>query len=186
MNNDILFSVKCYEPEGEIVRNVRALPLSVENLKLFWDKARVFKTLFAEEINDDFDKFVAVFLEQSGDRIDARGLFWVVDDFVGIFYLTKIDFGHDAMVHYTFLDRRHRGRIPLVRAMIKYVFDTYEFVRLSAAVPKYASEHSVIFIKKRLGFREEGLKRKGAKFAGQFFDVSQFGLLRDETNAWSY
>src|SRR6266496_5379230 len=127
----IILSAVCPEPEGKVVREVWRMPVTIENLETLWERSRIFKTLFAEEIRGDFKKFCELFLSYGAEGIELNGLFYVIDDFVGVFYMTDINPGVDAKAHYTFFDRRHRGRIGLVKAMLKYAFTHYGFRRLS-------------------------------------------------------
>src|SRR5678809_584878 len=104
-----IFSVACPEPEGMTVRGVYPMPLTPQNMKMFWEKARVFKTLFTRELNDSFQEFAETLISKHGEELSANGLYWRIDNFVGIFYMTDIT-DIDAQIHYTFFDRRHRGR----------------------------------------------------------------------------
>lgn len=169
----------CVEPEGTFVRQVRFMTLTPSNLKTLWEKVRQFDTLFSEELNGDFRKFLEAVIRQGPSGIEPVGLFWVVDDFVGVFYLTHIVPGQDADVHYSFFDRRHKGRHNLVKAMLRYAFHRYGFARLSAQVPVYATEQAFKFAS-ALGFKDEGKKRRAVFYKGKWFDLVMFGILREE------
>lgn len=181
LDEPIILSARCSEPEGSIVRSVRSMTLTPSNLHKFWEHSRQFKTLFTKEVNDDFLKFLELFIvsDKEGLPIDCNGLFWVVDDFVGVLYMTDIKPGYDALVHYTFFDRRQRGRQPLIRKMLKYVFEHYGFRRLTVEIPKYAVDSTNAFVRS-LNFKEEGRKRKAAYYENQWFDVMIYGILREE------
>lgn len=188
-----IFSCICPEPEGSIIRYVYPMPLTPQNVKLFWEKARVFKTLFTKELNQDFHSFTETLLSGDVDNVTSNGLFWRVDDFVGIFYVTDIT-EYDANIHYTFFDRRHKGRHNLVRSMIKYGFNKYGFHRVSAAIPYHVSKkedkdkealnQGVFSFIKSVGLVPEGRKREAALFDGEWFDVQLFGILKQETEKW--
>lgn len=169
----------CVEPEGTIERAVRFMPLTLENLKLFWEKSRQFPTLFGEEISSDYKKFLNLIMHEGPNGIEINGLFWVVDDFVGMYYMTEIEPGFDAQVHYSFFDRRQKGRVNLSKAMLHYAFEKYEFRRFSVEIPLFVSAMTLQFIQE-VGFIKEGRKRKKALYKGQWFDVSCYGLLREE------
>lgn len=176
-----ILSVLCHEPEGDFERFVRFMPLSLDNLKSFWDKSRRFPTLFGEEISGDFRKFINLIVRDGPNGIEVNGLFWVVDDFVGMFYMTEIEAGLDAQVHYSFFDRRQKGRVDLARAMLHHAFEKYSFRRFSVEVPMFVSNMTTKFIEE-VGFRREGRKRSKAVYKGQWFDVLCYGLLREELN----
>ena len=177
-----LFSVSCHEPEGEYVRNVYPLIFTPENIQKFAQKALQFPTLFGREIKDVSD-MVSMFFEVQKDgtfKFKGSSVFYVVDDFVGVFSLTDFSYDYsDAIAHYTFLDRRHKGRTPLVKAMMKYAFDTFKLNRLSVEVPLYTKEDLRHFIT-GCGFTLEGKKRKAIKYDGTLFDILLFGILKSE------
>ena len=173
-----VLTVVCKEPEGDVVRRVYPMPLTPDNLRTFWEKSRQFRTLFTEEVNGDFKKFLELFVSREGNELQARGLFWVIDDFVGVFYMTHIT-PVEAQVHYTFFDRRHFGREELTREMLRFGFRQYGFKRLNVEVPLYASKNTFGFVD-ALGFKREGRKRKAAEYKGERFDVACFGILAEE------
>lgn len=179
MSEPILVAT-CVEPDGTFERSVYPMMLTPETLKTFWEKSKQFKYLFDNNVNGDFKKFCELFLyDGPNGELQSNGLFWVVDDFVGVFYMTHIVPGSDAKVHYTFFDRRHRGRRDLAMEMIKYVFRKYNFRRLSVEIPLYATEHAFKFIDS-LGFRKEGRRRKAIWHNDDWFDVALFGILKEE------
>lgn len=181
LDEPIVLSAICDEPEGHIERYVRQMILTPENLKRFWKESCKFKTLFSTEIKNDFHEFLNVFLTMSPDGVSVipRGLFWVIDDFVGMFYMTDIVVTIDAKIHYSFFDRRHKGRLELGKAMLQMAFSKYGFRRLSTEIPCYATKHANQFAES-LGFQREGRKRKAALFEGTWFDVIQYGILPEE------
>ncbi len=175
-----VLSAICAEPEGEVERFVYPMFLTPENLKLFWEKSRNFKYIFDNSVNGDFKRFCELFLYGGpAGELCSNGLFWVVDDWVGIFYMTRIIPGQDAEVHYTFFDRRHRGRQELSREMLKYVFRKYNFRRLTVEIPLYASRHTFDFVVS-MGFKKEGRRRKAIWHNDDWFDVASFGILKEE------
>lgn len=179
VTDDVLFEVTCNEPKGPATHVVRKLVLTPENLRTFWEKSRQFKTLFNQEIRDDFKKFLEVFLRDGPSGVETNGLFWVIDDFMGVFYITDIIPNCDALGEYTFFDRRTKGREPLVRAMVKHLFDRYNFNRLTVEVGLYAHTATIDFVEK-VGFKREGRKRKAVLYDGQWFDVLIYGILKGE------
>lgn len=184
LDEEPVASAVCDEPNGSITRTVRFMPLTLENLRQFWEKSRQFPTLFGEEISGDYKKFLNFIIHDGPNGMEVNGLFWVVDDFVGMYYMTQIEPGIDAQVHYSFFDRRQKGRVGLSRAMLKYAFDKFEFRRFSVEVPKFVSKLTRDFILE-IGFRKEGCKRQKALYKSQWFDVACYGLLREELNSGS-
>lgn len=175
-----ILTITCHEPEGDIDRSVRQLILTPDNLYKFWEKAKAHKTLFQQEIREDFNKFCSVFLRYLKDgTIESTGLMWVIDDFVGVFYITDIIYPDDANVHYSFLDGRHRGRYELGKAMLDYVFTTYNFNRLSCEIPIHAnfSNKFVHTFVGRIGFRKEGRRSKSFTYSGKLLDSYIYGIV---------
>lgn len=179
LNQEVILSVECDEPDGKVIRNVYEMDLSPENIKMFWDKARKYKWLFNEHIRGDFGRFMGVFVEEdSAGKLSARGLNWVVDDFVGVLNLTNIS-SSEADAHISFLDGRIRGRRNLVIEMMQYVFNTYGFRRLNTSTPLFDKLATINFVKS-LGFVPEGRKRSCVFYNDQWWDELQFGILKEE------
>lgn len=183
LNDSPILTVSCKEKHGVFERSIYPIQLTKENLATFWEKARVYPNLFSEELKDDFTTFLSIFLEQDGDNIDARGLLWRIDNFVGVFYLTDIYPERDALCHFTFFDGRIHGRVDLARAMLSYVFNKYKFRRLSASVPMFVVPATVEFVQ-RVGFLLEGRKRNSTPYKGEWYDTKQFGILSHEVETW--
>lgn len=173
----------CKEPEGDILREVRLLQFTPSNISKFYHEVSKYKTLFRWEIGGSLRKFMdRLVREGPNGTIVPTGVFYVVDDFVGVFYMTDIEIGVEASVHYSFFNGRHRGRLPLVKAMMRYAFNTYDFRRLNTEIPAYASERTRNFTTEWLGFKLEGIKRKVSEKDGKFFDMNLYGILREEFN----
>lgn len=170
-------SAECKEPEGTIVRHVRPMIFTPNSVRTFWEKSSKHKTLFTEEINKDFGKFCRLLFNEGVNGIEPNGLYWVVDDFVGVLYMTRIT-PVDAVTHYAFFDGRQRGREVLVKSMIQYVFNEFGFHRLSVEVPYYA--RNIFPFIESIGFKHEGRKRSASWYDNKWFDVNCFGLLRSE------
>lgn len=174
-------AIECDEPEGKIVRRVYPLEATTENLFAFYEKAKQFPTVFGQEFSS-IEEFADLFLayDKLTGKIGLDGVFYVVDDFVGIMYINNIREGlFDAKVHYTFFDRRQRGRLKLVKMMLKYVFQYYNFRRLTVELPNYVSATTRKFVVD-LGFALEGKRRKAVPYKGKIYDVNLYGILREE------
>lgn len=184
MEKTPILIIECDEPEGLIKRNVYHAEITLDFLHTFWTKAKKFPTLFAQTVNDDFGQFCEIFLRKDakGEYV-AKGLIYVIDDFVGVFYMTDMYWPDDATVHYTFFDRRQKGRVPLVKAMLRHVFEIYKFNRLSASLPMYVNKYAFAFVN-MCGFKEEGRKRECRKYQGEYFDETLYGILSSEVLAW--
>lgn len=175
-----ILQVRCEEKHGSIVRSVYPVQLSLENLQIMWQQFSKFRTIIGHEVKGDFWKFVSLFVTlKEGQEAEANGLYWRVDDFVGMFYLTDFEVGADALLHYTFFDRGLKGRQPLIVRMLDYIFGRYDFERVSVEIPLYASPYTFVAVEE-LGFVKEGRKRQSRLFDGKLFDVNYYGMLRSE------
>ena len=169
--------MRCVEPEGEIVRYVRFVELTMEKLLGFYDRLKEFDIVFNDDFPNDPLAFAQLFLNQNPNgSVQARGLIWEVDD-VGILYLTNIGV-KSATAHFTFWDRRVRGRHELVRAMIKYVMQEYGFERIETRAGLHT--RNVFLFIKQIGFVKEGRLRKSVSYKGKLFDAYVYSLLREE------
>ena len=183
-----IVSEMCDEPEGNMLRHVWVFKFTPENIEKLWEKCSKFPVIFGNVVSSKA-AFLNYFLGMEGDKIVPKGLFFIVDDFVGVYYMTNIIPEQDALVHYSFFDRRHHGRLELTKAMLKYVFAEYGFERLSVEIPMYTATHNgkkdnkfinAFQFVERLGFKYEGRKRKAIKYKNEWFDVKLFGLLKTE------
>lgn len=158
---------------------VRPMLLTSENVHKFWEHARKFKTLYGREINNISD-FMGLFLSQREDGLySSNGLFFVINDFLGVIYLTDIRPEEDATAHYTFFDRKHHGREVLIRDVLKWGFRRYNFNRLSVEIPCFTTPQARHFVVK-CGFSYEGKRRKAVMYKGELFDVNLYGILKEE------
>jgi RimJ/RimL family protein N-acetyltransferase len=174
-------AVECDEPEGTILRRVYPLEATPENLEKFYEKAKEFPTVFGREFSG-IQEFADLFLgyDKLTGQIKLDGVFYVVDDFVGVMYINNLDAGlFDAKVHYTFFDKRQRGRLKLVKLMLRYAFQYYNFRRLSVELPNYVSSTTRKFVTD-LGFVLEGKRRRAMPYKGKLYDVNLYGILREE------
>ena len=185
----------CNEPEGIFERSVLPMSLTVENLERFWKQASQFPTLFNEEIRGDFKKFIDVFLYYDAKKqIQTRGLFWTLDGptphsssypdaieggFAGIYYMTRIIPGIDALVHVNMLDGRFKGREEITKKVLLYAFKKFGFHRLTVQVPVYIKPNVIRFIR-NLGFVSEGRLRGMVYYHDKWFDVFSFSIFENE------
>lgn len=173
---DVIFEIDCIERKKKVSRQVWIMDFSPENIKSLWKKSKEHRILFNDDINGDFDKFCSIFLyeDASGD-IQAKGLNFIVDDFVGALFVNNIT-KTDADLHFSFFDSFLRYHVSI--NMLEFLFNEFGFDRLSAWVVPFASERVFEFIMD-LGFRYEGKKRGAHTYKGNKFDLVLYGLLRN-------
>jgi RimJ/RimL family protein N-acetyltransferase len=179
MPTPILSSV-CNEKEGSVTRHIYPFIHTKESLNRFFEKSKDLKTIFSKEFFGDFETFMSKFFtrDEKGNPV-PQGLFWIVDDFIGMFYLTDIYAGIDASCHYLFFDKKHYGREELTKQMLRYIFDAYKFHRLSVELPNYASQSTRRFIM-NIGFSYEGKKRQSNILNNVWYDTNFYGILKQD------
>lgn len=174
-----ILSYECSEPEGKVERSIYFVPLTSDRLRKYWENLSQFTTLFNRHMRG-IDDFIATFVSQeSNGELKLNGIIWEVDD-VGIFFLTDIYPLYQATGHFTFWDRRIRGREKLIQRMLKHVFDEYGFHRIVAEVPLYS--HATMGAVERVGFIKEGRLRKATYYRDAWWDVNLYSILREEIN----
>ncbi len=174
-----ILTLSCNEPEGSVERSIYLMPLTKENLTSFWEKSKQYRTLLYQEVGDDFTKFINLFVYEEGDKLKAKGILYVLDDFKGVFHLTDMVPGKNAQVHVTMLDGRFRGRVRITRELLKYAFTKFGFHRFTVEIPVYVNPPTFKFIS-AVGFKAEGRMRDMVEYKGKWFDCLVFGLLRKE------
>lgn len=175
--NQTIFSYECIEHRKPIMRSVWLMDFSLNNLSRLWERSKEHRILFSDDVNGNFHRFCSIFLSWDFEgKLTPNGLLWVVDDFVGILFMSQIK-TREALLHFSFFDGRLRRDISV--RMIEYIFENYEFDRLNAEIVPFASPRVFNFVES-LGFKKEGRKRKAIEYKGGKFDLLQYGLLREE------
>lgn len=169
--------MRCDEPKGSVVRTVSLVRLTTERLAYYYEKIKPFDVVFNDEVPNDPVTFAQIFVSQGTDgQLVSNGLVWEVDD-VGIIQATHIT-ESSTLVHFTFWDRRLRGREELLKEMIRYAFKKYGFQRIETRVALYA--RPMLVAVERIGFVKEGRLRKCVKYKGEWFDANIYSILRGE------
>lgn len=182
-NDEILFSCECDEPEGKIVRNVYLAKFTPEFIRDLWEKQKKYRTLMGREILH-FEQFADFFINITRDetgqqvRYEPKGLCMVIDNLVGIFWISDIVYPAFCEVHYTFFDGRHKGRLDLVKTGIRYIFETWQINCMYVNVALYA-KIPIRFVES-LGFKKEGRLRSRALYRDKWWDVNSYSLLKEE------
>lgn len=175
-------TANCIEPEGSIIREVWPFAFTRIGLQKLYEQCQKFPVLTGKPLTNLKD-FLDILIGEnlSGDP-EPLALYWIVDNYVGMFCMDNIRL-EEADVHYSFFDRRHKGRESLVRAMLQMVFDQYPLTRLNVYIPAYVGMGPRLFIE-RCGFKMEGCKRAASWWKGKKFNVYCYGILKEE--AWEH
>lgn len=125
---------------------------------------------------DSFEQFASIFDALSG---------WVVvenEKVVGMIALSHHTPSHNIMIHFCVAPEL-RGRWvtrSVLRTLFGHVFGALGLVRATTLLIVGINDESLAKVTEHLGFKMEGIVRKGIKVKGQFMDVITFGMLREE------
>lgn len=177
--NSVAFTCICREPDGDVLRTVRHIEFTPEVITKLYQKISRFPTFMGQEIHslEDMLRFFVV-EGDNGSSFKPKGLCLAVDDLVGLFWLSDINGLFEASVHYTFFDRRHKGRVELCKKALRFCFETFKFHRLYTSVPVYAPG-TMRFVES-LGFVKYGRSRKNRIYKGRFYDACLYDLISEE------
>lgn len=182
-----ILTVTCNEKGGDIDRSVYPFVFSEENIKKFWEQSKKYPQIFGKQTIGTIEDFLNIFFYLDPEGFwKTENLFYVIDDFVGMLSLTNIYHPHDALMHFTFWDGRLRGRENIIKEMMTYVINTYEFNRLSAEIPAYVSKSTLQFVSNRIGLTLEGKKRSAQVSPnGNLVDVLLYGVTKKDIEEWA-
>ena len=150
--------------------------LTAEKVKELWEQASQFDVLFSDWTKGRIEPFLSALLSKNAvwfefyDTIEVKP--------VGVAYVTQVHNGFDAVGHFTFWDKTAKGREPIVRNLMRRVFNTYDLHRMTAKIPVY--QKGVLAFARRLGFEEEGRVREAVIYKENWNDLILLGIVRDE------
>lgn len=174
-----VLSRECSDYSGRVLValdrwEVRELILTPAKIKEIWNKMQTCPTLFSDITRFDTENFSGL--------VTQANSFWmeVVEgqELVGLIYLTDLNWVIDCTVHIVFFDRKLSEKRQLCRKVIGFLFDTFNFHRMTATVP--AIFFMTVRLATTLGFKKEGTKRQAHPMSGKWVDELQLGLLREE------
>lgn len=177
---DLLPKVTCLR-DKTVEHTITPMELSVENLQHLWEIGRKYKTIFGHMHDDDFYKFISYFVTLNDNEPPrANGLFWKIDDFAGLVYVTDISVENlDCSVHYAFYKSMGPCKKPVLDAALNYLFTKYKMNRVSTEAGLHVNKRTHLQIEE-LGFKLEGLRRHAKFFDNKFFHVKYYGLLKSD------
>ena len=154
--------------------SVRLMPLTWPRVFSLWDKLKRFRTLFSDLTQGDLKNFVAYLLNK-----DTMWLEITEDDrLAGIVVLEDLSKVIDAEAHVLFMDRDLANKVPVCKAIIKWIFSVLPLQRLTVQIPTIYM--GPVRLVNELGFHREGKKRRAVLISGKWVDVFILGLTRPE------
>jgi hypothetical protein len=96
----------------------------------------------------------------------------------GLLMMNKIIPNFDAEVHFAQWNGNTRNKEPIYHGMLRLLVEEFNLRRVSTMIP--FSHRGLERMMKRLGFQQEGVKRKGNIFEGEWVDLALYGILKEE------
>jgi RimJ/RimL family protein N-acetyltransferase len=79
------------------------------------------------------------------------------------------------------MDRDLSNKVPVCKAIVRWLFATFPFQRITVQVPTIYM--APVRLVNQLGFKREGKKRQAVLISGKWVDVFILGLVRPEVLA---
>lgn len=155
---------------------VSTLPLTWPRVFMLWDKLKRFRTLFSDLTQGDLKNFVAYLLDKDTMWLEITE----EGRLVGIVVLEGLSKVIDAEAHVLFMDRELMNKVPVCKAIIKWIFSMLPLQRLTVQIPTIYM--GPVRLVNELGFRKEGKKRQAVLISGKWVDVFILGLTRPEAS----
>lgn len=115
---------------------------------------------------------------------DNKSVWWEIvgeeENPLGLAMLTRVLEGFEATGHFCVWNARASRLIPLFQEMMGICFERYSLRRMNAEVPAYQS--GVQRFIRRMGFFQEGEKRKAVPYKGEWWPLITYGILKEELN----
>jgi len=166
------------------VEDLWAQPLTLNPTKtaVLWDRMGQFPRLFATEQETTFESFRRIMEDRQtvllgfhrNEEREPMGLAMIEDIIPGI----------EATIQVSFFDRKLKGREPLVREFVRWVFDTLRTERIATRIAGDAVWMQDFF--GRVGLYFEGVKKNWFRKDGKVADLHWYGVTRPEVDeAWA-
>jgi hypothetical protein len=146
--------------------------LTWEKVQGLWQRVREIRALFSDLTQNDFSNFFQALTHQNSLWFEI----WDDEELSGIVWLADTHLVIDAVAHMMFLDSRPAEKKPVVRELIRWVFEHYPLQRMTAFVPE--PYHATKRLTESLGFQYEGQKRDAVMLSGRLHNLWMYGLTR--------
>jgi hypothetical protein len=166
------------EPGSVVVQSgnmaIRDLTLTPEKLDVLWKLIQRHSTLFSDLTRGDDENFIRA--------ITAPNTLWYevlkYDTVVGLVWFGETHQIVDCVVHLVFFDRMPSEKVPVLKELLKWMFDSFPLQRMTATPPEIYFR--TIKVLERLGFTREGTKREAVLIGGKWINQALFGVTRRE------
>ncbi len=154
--------------------DVCEMKLSWEKVGLLWRKFSEHRSLFSDLTRGDFDNYVRLLLRPYTYYLEV----YEGDELKGITSFEGLQAGVDASMHAMMFDRKPAEKLPVYQAIIKHMFAEFPLNRITATPPDIY--FGTIRLLKKLGFKQEGVKREAVLLGGRWVNLVNMGILRSE------
>lgn len=157
--------------------HVQDMTLSPDKLRQVWRMLRKQRTLFSDLTSGDVGNFVASVTSSNSVWFEVRQNGVIV----GIIWFGDLHLVTDCLAHMVFFDREILDKKEVCIAAMKWMFRNFPLQRMSVT-PPVMYKKTINFLK-IVGFKQEGLKRRGSLIGGRWWDLAMFGITRIEVEA---
>lgn len=165
-HNDFLIAVL---PWG-----ARPMVMTQEKVRWLWAEMNKFRALFSDLTIGSIDNFTNLITLPDSYWLDVINI--ETKKSVGVVYLLNVT--SNPEVHIMFFDRVFKDKLELSKTLMRFLFATFMFHRITAVTP-VIYRNTILFAKK-LGFREEGIRRESILVGGRWLDEVMLGILDSE------
>jgi len=150
--------------------------MSPEKVRDIWLSYSKHAELFSDTTDGSFEIFFDVLT-------DPRSIWFELEDVesgmtLGVMSVSRIIPGFDAWGHFAIWNGKARGKEKIILGLMSLIFEKYRIHRMSCEIP--AHQKGVSRFIKRLGFKEEGVRREGVLKKGSWVDMLMFGMVESE------
>lgn len=154
--------------------DVKQMTLSWPKLLLLWEQIKRFRTLFSDLTRGDLENFVRYVTSPETLWLEiCRG-----KELVGVVTCENMYKIVDIDAHVLFLDRNLAEKVPVCKATVLWLFDTFPIQRVTVQIPDMY--YATVRLVKNIGFRVEGKKKQSVLIGGKWIDCYVFGMTRQE------
>lgn len=156
---------------------VNDLSLTPEKAAAVWKVIKRHQTLFSDLTRNDPENFVRALTAPYTLWLEVRerGIL------IGIIWFGDLHLVTEATGHMVFFDRKTHEKLPLCREVIKWLFQSFPIHRLNVTPPDIYI--ATVRLLRKLGMKEEGIKREAVLLGGKWRNQVLFGLTRTEAEA---
>lgn len=158
---------------------IQDLTLTPEKAKAIWDILQRHATLFSDLTRGDPRNFLRAVTADHTLWFEVRQH----DTLVGIIWFSDLHLLTDVSAHMAFFDRMTFEKLPVCKAIIKWMFQNFPIHRMTVTPPDLYT--ATIRLLRRLGFTHEGTKREAVLLSGKWRDQMIFGITRTEAEGLS-